>query len=96
MAAMYGGTAFNFPWSQEAFSVYARSTARFRDIVSKQPVEILLTNHPRYSTTFEKFDALKSGDLGAAHPFVVGNDSTQRYITVLNECAQYQQELAPK
>lgn len=95
VAAMYGGTAFNFPWSPEAFSIYAKSTDRFRDIVSKSPVDILLTNHPRYSMTFEKVDALKQHKLGSAHPFVVGNESTRRYITVLNECAQYQYARPP-
>lgn len=98
LAAMYGGTAFNFPWSPEAFSIYAKSTDRFRGIVGKSPVDILLTNHPRYSMTFEKIDSLKQHPLGSPHPFVVGNQSAQQYITVLHECAQYQhaQSLAAK
>jgi metallo-beta-lactamase class B len=91
LGAMYGGTGFNFQWSSEAFRIYADSAQRFRDIVAKAPVDVLLTNHQQYSRTLEKIAMLPSRQPGSANPFVVGNDSMQRYLQVAGECARVQQ-----
>ena len=85
---MWGGTAFNFPPTVENFKIYSDSAQRFSDIVAKLPVDVVLTNHPDNSKVMEKIAALQMREPGGPHPFIVGNESQQRLLTVAGECAK--------
>ncbi len=52
LAAMWGGTAFNFPRTQENFRTYSNSAQRFSDIVEKARVDALQTRPPGGSHPF--------------------------------------------
>jgi len=90
LAAMWGGTAFNFPRTPENFRIYANSAQRFADIVRQNPVDVVLTNHPDNSRVHEKIAALKGRQSYEPHPFDVGKDSMLNLLTIANECAQAQ------
>jgi metallo-beta-lactamase class B len=87
VAALWGGTLFNFGPIRDRLLAYADSAARFRDIVTKVNAEVLLSNHTEYDGSKVKLPALAARRAGDRHPYVVGNDSVRRYLTVANECA---------
>jgi metallo-beta-lactamase class B len=87
IAALWGGTLFNFGSDPERFRAYAESAERFRDITQSAGADVLLSNHTDYDGSKEKLPALARRSPGAPHPYVVGGNSVQRYLTVANECA---------
>jgi metallo-beta-lactamase class B len=87
VAALWGGTLFNFGPEPERFRAYADSAARFRDITRSAGADVLLSNHTDYDGSKEKLPALAGRAAGSPHPYVVGGASVERYLTVANECA---------
>jgi metallo-beta-lactamase class B len=88
VAALWGGTLFNFGPDAARFAAYAESAARFRELATAAGADVLLSNHTDYDGTKQKLPALGVRARGAAHPYVVGTESVRRYLTVANECAQ--------
>jgi metallo-beta-lactamase class B len=88
VAALWGGTLFNFGPDAARFTAYADSSARFLEIAARTGADIVLSNHTDYDGSKEKLPALATRAAGAPHPYVVGIDSVRRYLTVANECAQ--------
>jgi metallo-beta-lactamase class B len=86
--ATWGGTSFNFGPIRERLIAYERSATRFRDIAAKANADVILSNHTPYDGTTTKLPALKTRRPGDRHPYVVGTDSVQRYLTTVDECAQ--------
>lgn len=87
VAALWGGTLFNFGPDAERFTAYAESAERFRDITARAGADVLLSNHTDYDGSKEKIPALAQRGSGDPHPYVVGTDSVERYLTVARECA---------
>ncbi|HEX6998604.1 MAG TPA: MBL fold metallo-hydrolase [Gammaproteobacteria bacterium] len=87
LAALWGGTLFNFGPDAERFTAYAESAARFREIAANAGADVLLSNHTDYDGSKEKLPALARRAPGDPHPYVVGTDSVERYLTVAHECA---------
>jgi metallo-beta-lactamase class B len=88
VAALWGGTLFNFGPDAERFAAYAASALKFRDLAAAAGADVLLSNHTDYDGSKEKLPKLATRAAGAPHPYVVGGDSIRRYLTVANECAQ--------
>jgi metallo-beta-lactamase class B len=88
IAAAWGGTAFNFGPDKARLQTYAASAARFKDIVAKAGADVLFANHTDFDGTKTKIPALATRKPGGPHPYVIGTDAVQRYVTVANECAQ--------
>ena len=88
IAAAWGGTAFNFGPDKARLQTYAASALRFRDIVTKAGADVLFANHTDFDGTKMKIPALAQRKPGSPHPYVIGADAVQRYVTVANECAQ--------
>ena len=88
LAAEWGGTAFNFGPNAAVFKSYIASSERFRDIVAKAGADVLIANHTNFDGTKTKVPALAKRRAGDPHPYVIGNDSIKRYLTVANECAK--------
>lgn len=99
LVAEWGGTGFN--WIQNRtgyitpsrpdrfwFETYSRSAERFRDIVAKAGADALIANHTRLDGSKAKLPALAKRRPGDPHPYVIGNDSVKRYLTVADECAK--------
>lgn len=88
IAATWGGTLFNFGPIRERLVAYAQSAERFRDIVAKANADVILSNHTVYDGTKIKLPAVKVRKPGQPHPYVVGSQVVQRYLTTVGECAQ--------
>ena len=99
LAAEWGGTGFNWTRNRTAyitpdrpdrfwFETYEKSANRFRDIVSKAGADIILSNHTNTDGSKKKLPALAKRKVGDPHPYVIGNESVQRFLTVADECAK--------
>jgi metallo-beta-lactamase class B len=92
VAALWGGTLFNFRDSAEdprdqRLKTYAESAAKFRRVVSDAGADILLSNHTAYDGSTVKIPALAKRNAGGPHPYVIGSDSVQRFLTAAEQCA---------
>jgi metallo-beta-lactamase class B len=93
LAAEWGGTGFNFtitPDKPRLFwdETYAKSAEHFRDAVTKAGADVLIANHPNQDGAKAKLAALKTRKPGDPNPYVIGNDSVRRYLTMVGECAK--------
>jgi metallo-beta-lactamase class B len=88
LMAAWGGTAFNFTRTPEAFRIYIDSAARFRAVVAKARADGVIANHTTFDGTKTKVPALVRRKPGEPHPYVIGNAAVQRYLTVVEECAK--------
>jgi metallo-beta-lactamase class B len=87
-AAAWGGTLFNFGPILPRLQAYSASAERFRDIAAKANADVILSNHTVYDGSKTKLPAVKARTAGQPHPYVVGNQVVQRYLTTVGECAQ--------
>jgi len=88
VVAEWGGTLFNFGPIRPRLIAYANSAARFRDIAAKAGADVILSNHTVYDGSKTKLPAVLARQPGQPHPYVVGADVVQRYLTTVGECAQ--------
>jgi metallo-beta-lactamase class B len=99
VVALWGGTLFNWIRGRAAyitpatpdsywFENYSTSARRFRDVVQKTGADIILSNHTDFDGSKQKLPAVVSRKPGAPNPYVVGNDSVKRYLTIADECAK--------
>jgi metallo-beta-lactamase class B len=100
VVAYWGGTMFNWVANRAQyitpktgdkywFDIYAKSADRFKDIAAKAGADVVMSNHTNFDNTKMKEPLMplrKPGD--AFHPYVVGKDSVQRYLTTVSECAK--------
>ncbi len=88
VAAAWGGTAFNFGPDRARLQAYADQALRFRTIVAEAGADVLFANHTDFDGSKRKLPELAARRPGGPHPYVIGADAVQRYLTVANECAQ--------
>ena len=92
MAALFGGSILNpqrrFPAS--LFEEYLASIQHFAEATKRQRVDVELLNHPIMDGLFERLEKLKVRKPGEPHPLVVGEDSYQRFLSVMAACTQVQ------
>src|SRR6185295_12016547 len=99
VVASWGGTAFNWmanpapyytPERPETFwfQTYSNSARRFKEITAKAGADVLISNHTIVDGSKTKMPALERRKPGEPNPYVIGKDAVQRYLTVVDECAQ--------
>jgi metallo-beta-lactamase class B len=99
VVATWGGTAFNWmanpapyitPERPERFwfDTYSASARRYKAITAKAGADVLISNHTIFDGSKTKLPALAQRKPGDPHPYVIGKDAVQRYLTVVDECAQ--------
>lgn len=93
LVAEWGGTAFNFTITPDKprkywFETYINSAERFRDVVAKAGADVLIANHTNFDGSKTKLPVLAKRKPGDPHPYVIGNESIKRYLTVAQECAK--------
>jgi metallo-beta-lactamase class B len=90
-AALFGGSILLFARiSDDGLKQYVESLERFGAEARRLGVDVEIQNHPLYDgfeTTLERLASRRPGD---PHPFVVGADAYQRFLTVMSECASAQ------
>jgi metallo-beta-lactamase class B len=93
VAGLFGGSIL-IPGriSDEGLLQYIRSVAHFGDVARQLNVDVELQNHPLYDGFEAKLDRLTRRRAGDPHPFVVGQASYQRFLTVMTECTRAQLE----
>lgn len=84
----WGGTAVRATAPLASINDYVNSAARFRKIAADAKADVLFTNHSAHDHTMEKLTALKARTPGAPHPFVLGPQGIDRYLTVAEECGR--------
>jgi metallo-beta-lactamase class B len=99
LVAEWGGTAFNWIANRRSyitperpdrfwFETYSTSAERFRKIVADAGADALISNHTNYDGSKKKLPAVERRKPGDPNPYLIGNDSVQRYLTVAAECAK--------
>jgi metallo-beta-lactamase class B len=99
VVASWGGTAFNWmanpaPYVTPErpvrfwFETYSQSARRFKEITAKAGADVLISNHTIFDGSKTKIPALERRKPGEKNPYVIGKDAVQRYLTVVDECAQ--------
>ena len=86
-AVAWGGTAYNFGPLPDRLQIYSDTTEKYRDILKQEKADMFLSNHVSFDAAIAKMAALKERKKGEPNPFVVGEDTVQRFLTVLGECA---------
>ena len=90
-AALFGGSILlvsRIP--DEGLRQYVQSLERFAAVTQRLGVDVEIQNHPLYDGFAMKLERLAARRAGDAHPFVVGTDAYQRFLTVMRECANAQ------
>ncbi len=99
VAVTWGGTAFNWMANRTAyitpdrpdrfwFQTYSDSARKFKQIAANAGADVLVSNHTIFDGSKTKLPALAQRKPGEPHPYVIGKDGVQRYLTVVDECAQ--------
>jgi metallo-beta-lactamase class B len=86
-AVAWGGTAYNFGPLPDRLQLYSDTTIKYKDILKQENADIVLSNHVNFDAAVRKMTALKDRKPGEPNPFVVGQDTVQRFLTILGECA---------
>jgi metallo-beta-lactamase class B len=99
VVATWGGTAFNWMGSPSAyvtperpirfwFETYSASARRYKEIAASAGADVIISNHTSFDGSTKKLPAIERRKPGEPHPYVMGRDGVQRYLTVVDECAQ--------
>lgn len=92
-AGLFGGTILTPGRINDAgLAQYVMSVEHFREFARKMNVDVEIQNHPLYDGLESKLTLLKTRKPGQPHPFVVGEDGYQRFLTVMSECTKAQLE----
>lgn len=86
-AVAWGGTAYNFGPLPDRLQIYDNTTEKYRGILKKENADVLLSNHVKFDDAVAKMAKLGERKAGDPNPFVVGEDTVDRFLTVLGECA---------
>ena len=91
-AALFGGSILlSGRISDDGLRQYVRSVEHFADVTSRRGVDVEIQNHPLYDGFGAKLDsAFATQPREQTHPFVVGPDAYQRFLTVMAECGNAQ------
>jgi metallo-beta-lactamase class B len=92
-AGLFGGSILiptKIP--NEGLQQYIRSIEHFGDVSRKMGVDVEIQNHPLYDGFEQKLRRLRARRPADPHPFVVGRDAYQRFLTVMAECTRAQME----
>jgi len=90
-AALFGGSILlvnRIP--DDGLRQYVQSLERFGAVTQRLGVDVEIQNHPLYDGFAPKLERLAARRAGEPHPFVVGTDAYQRFLTVMSECANAQ------
>jgi metallo-beta-lactamase class B len=91
IAGLFGGSILT-PGriSDEGLKQYIASVEHWGDLTRQLNVDVEIQNHPMYDGFLGKLARLKDRKPGDAHPFVVGRQSYQRFVSVMSGCTRAQ------
>ena len=88
----WGGTSFNFGRDLARLDAYIDSVQRTADLVAREKIDVLLSNHANFDGAVEKLQRRREAGAGAPNPFVMGTPNVLRALTVMGECARAQRD----
>jgi len=90
VVAEWGGTLFSSTVQRtpENLKTYIASAERFRGLATKAGADAIISNHTNYDGSKAKLPALASRRPSERHPYVIGKDGVEGYLTVAEECAR--------
>lgn len=90
LTVMYaGGTAFNFPPSEEAFAIYRDSMVRSADLARAAGATVLMSNHTEFDRAYDRARIAQLRRLpGEKHPYETDVDTVVRYFEMSRDCAE--------
>jgi metallo-beta-lactamase class B len=92
-AALFGGSILLSSRIPDAgLEQYVRSVEHFAAVTRQLGVDVEIQNHPLYDGFEAKLAQLAARKPGAVHPFVVGTDGYQNFLTVMGDCARVELE----
>jgi metallo-beta-lactamase class B len=88
-AALFGG-AILLPGRQDVpvLQGYIASVRHFADVTRERGIDVEVQNHPIFDGMDAKLATLKTRRPDQPHPFVVGRDGYQRFLSTMTECMQ--------
>ena len=91
MAGLFGG-AILLPERPDvpALQGYIASVNHFADVARQRNVDVEVQNHPMFDAMDSKLAALKTRRSGQPHPFVLGKDGYQLFLSTITGCMQEQ------
>lgn len=90
-AALFGGSILlSERISDEGLRQYVQSVEHFAAVTRELGVDVEIQNHPIYDGFTTKLDRLAERGANDPHPFVVGADAYQRFLSVMAECGKAQ------
>jgi metallo-beta-lactamase class B len=87
VAALWGGTGFNFPHTAARFMQYSESARRFARLARAAGADVPLSNHPETDAVLRKIALLKQRAPKEPNPFVMGTAGVGRFLSTVSECA---------
>lgn len=89
VAALFGGTIL-LPGRAEPATLrqYIESVRHFADYARRAGVDVEVQNHPIFDAMDDKLAALKARRPGQPHPFVVGADGYQQFLSTISGCME--------
>lgn len=92
MAGLFGGSILIPTMIQDnGLRQYIQSLDRWAAVTQTLNVDVEIQNHPMYDGLGTKLAQLKQRAPGQPHPFVVGRDGYQRFLSVMSGCISVQQ-----
>lgn len=89
---LWGGTGFNFGADIPRMETYGRSTQRMAQVARTEGIDVMLSNHSRVDGSQGKLARLREAGGTGPNPFVVGESTVERTLTVMNECSLAQRD----
>ena len=91
--AEWGGTGFNFTVTPDRpreywFRSYIQSAQHFLAAARAAGADGMIANHLNLDESKDKLPKLAERKPGDPHPYVVGTEAVQRYLTIAEECAK--------
>ena len=83
---------FNFGADIPRMETYGRSTQRMAQVVRAEGIDVMLSNHSRVDGSQGKLARLREAGGTGPNPFVVGEPTVERTLTVMNECSLAQRD----
>jgi len=91
-ALLWGGTSFNFGKDFSRLKSYSANTQRLRTLTAQTSIDVFLSNHAEWDGSIEKMNRLRAGTASGSHSFVVGPQTVERALQVMDECARAQSD----
>ena len=91
IAGIFGGSILTpGRLTNDGLKQYIDSVNHWAEVTKRMKVDVEIQNHPMYDGFVDKLQRLKQRKPSEPHPFVVGRESYQRFLTVMSGCTDVQ------